>query len=128
MDDDGVVLSGSAAIVLYRLFAEGRGDAGELAGEADELFRSHEIGGTMIRIYADFNNTNTEAERVRLNTMGSREDIEKHKDLITEGLRVILYTPKELDVEAVLCFDGGWCAVPDYDTLVYTDDVEEPSV
>jgi hypothetical protein len=81
----------------------------------------------MIRIYADFNNREEDG-RVRLNTMGSREDIEKHKDLMREGLRVILYTPKEFDVEAVLCFDEIWCAIPDYDTLVYTDDVEEPSV
>jgi hypothetical protein len=92
-----------------------------------ELFRSQKNGGAMIRIYADFNNC-AEDGRVRLNTMGSLEDIEKHKDLIKEGLRVVLYTPNELDIEAVLCFDGIWYGVPDADTLVYTDDLEEPSV
>jgi len=43
----------------------------------------------MVRVWADFNNRD-EQGRVRLNTVGSLKDIEKHHDEIREGTKVIL--------------------------------------
>ena len=70
----------------------------------------------MIRIYADFNERDKLGRPV-LWIPGSRVDMEKNKDKLEPGLRVVLYQPNELEVEANLVFEGGWVAVPDWDTI-----------
>jgi hypothetical protein len=76
----------------------------------------------MIRIYADFNAMD-EQERVRLNTAGSRADLETLEGQLTEGMTVLLYTPDELEVCAELLFDEGmWKGIPDWNTKRYLDE------
>ncbi|MCI0712904.1 MAG: hypothetical protein L0154_22295 [Chloroflexi bacterium] len=74
----------------------------------------------MIRIYADFNSQD-EQGRVKLTTVGSREDIEKFKDVLEEGMVVMLYMSNEFEVEGMLVFDEVWRAIPDYKTIRYLD-------
>jgi hypothetical protein len=74
----------------------------------------------LIRIYADFNSSD-EHGRVRLSTVGSREDIEKHRDGLKEGLEVILYSPGDFEVRGTLTFDRIWLGIPDWDTIRYED-------
>ena len=73
----------------------------------------------MVRIYADFNNTD-EQGRVRLSTVGSKRDLDAHKDEVTDGLRVILYMTDEFEVEGALVFDGIWRGIPVWSTIKYT--------
>lgn len=71
-----------------------------------------------IHLYADFNNSR-EDDKVRLNTIGSLGDIEKHKGQLHEGDRVML-SDTEIEVEADLERDpesGIWLGVPDWTTL-----------
>lgn len=72
----------------------------------------------MIRIYADFNSTD-EHGRVLLNTVGSREDLERHKNQLAEGQTILLYMTGEFTVVGILTFDGIWMGVPDWDTIRY---------
>ena len=72
----------------------------------------------MIRVYADFN-CQDEDGRVKLDVPGSRKDLDSHRDELRDGMKVILYVPDELDVEATLVFDEIWLAIPDYATLRY---------
>lgn len=72
----------------------------------------------MIRIFADFN-CQDEQGRVRLNTVGSRKDIERHRASLREGMEVILYTPGEFEVRGTLTFDVIWLGIPDLDTIYY---------
>lgn len=74
----------------------------------------------MLRIYADFNSID-EQGRVNLNTVGSLEDVERHKAELREGLEVILYMTGELETRGVLVFDGIWKAIPDWSTVRYED-------
>ena len=74
----------------------------------------------MIRIYADFNSQD-QRERVRLNTSGSLEDIEKYSKQLRSGLAVILYMP-DVEVEGVLEFDGVWLGIPDWSTTRHIED------
>lgn len=72
----------------------------------------------MIRIFADFTNCD-EDHRVRLDTVGSLEDIKQYEDVLVEGMVVILYTPDELEVCATLFFDEIWMGIPDWKTIRY---------
>jgi hypothetical protein len=74
----------------------------------------------MIRIYADFNDQD-EQGRVRLDTVGSLRDIEMHRNVLIDGMRVILYTPDEFEVEGILIYDEMWRGVADYTTIRYLD-------
>ena len=75
----------------------------------------------MIRIYADFNNTDEEG-RVRLNTVASLRDIESHRDLMTPGAEVLLYMTSEFEVHGTITWDGGiWRGVPDWSTIRYVE-------
>jgi hypothetical protein len=76
----------------------------------------------MIRIYADFNNAD-EQGRVRLNTVGSLADIERHQHSLTDGMRIILHAPGDFEVEGTLTYDAIWKGVPDWSTIRYTDGV-----
>lgn len=72
----------------------------------------------LIRIYADFNSKD-EQGRVRLSTVGSLEDIEKHSTELIEGLEVILHTPGDFEMRGTLTFDGIWLGIPHYNTIRY---------
>ena len=78
----------------------------------------------MIRIYADFNNLD-EAERVVLSCMGSLKDIDRCKEKLATGMKVILYMPNEFEVTATLDFDGVWNGIPDWDTIHYLNQGSE---
>jgi hypothetical protein len=81
----------------------------------------------MIRIYADFNNSD-EQERVRLNTVGSLEDLEKHRHALKDGLKVILYMTGEFEVHGTLVFDGGiWNGIPEWETIRYENPEDAPA-
>lgn len=73
----------------------------------------------MIRIWADFNTQ--DQGRVALNTIGSLKDIDRHRNEIAEGLKVILRAEDEFEVEATLTFDGIWYAIPDMSTIRYLE-------
>jgi hypothetical protein len=72
----------------------------------------------MIRVYADFNNMD-EHDRVRLNTVGSMKDLELHKEVLREGMRVLFYVPGDFEVEGNLVFDVIWRGIPDWTTIRY---------
>ncbi len=74
----------------------------------------------MLRIYADFNERD-QLGRPILWIPGSIPDIERNKEHLVVGLRVVLYQPGELEVEANLAYDGGWVAIPDWDTIKHYD-------
>jgi hypothetical protein len=50
----------------------------------------------MIRIYCDFNNGIDET-RFSLSCHGSRADLDRHRDELRDGLRVVLYQTGELE-------------------------------
>lgn len=72
-------------------------------------------------VYADFNNTDA-AGRVRLNTVGTVEDLGRQQLVLTEGLRLTLYTDDDdaadgLRVDAIVtrsAEDAAWVAVVDW--------------
>ena len=77
----------------------------------------HVAAPMKIRLYADFNNM-TEDDKVLLSAVGSRKDIDKHKESLAEGLVVIL-SDNELEVEARLIRDDEhaiWLGIPDWST------------
>jgi hypothetical protein len=74
----------------------------------------------MNRIYADFNNVDAQG-RVRLNCVGSMKDIDNLASDVRSGAKVLLYTPGELEVEALLEFDAIWVAIPDWTTIRYLE-------
>lgn len=54
----------------------------------------------------------------------SRKDLEALGDDLREGLRVTIYMPNELEMDATLRFDAAdavWCAEPIEGTVVYLD-------
>jgi hypothetical protein len=72
----------------------------------------------MIRIYADFNSTD-EQRRVMLNTVGSLNDLEMHRDVVADGMEVIFYVPGDFEVHGTLVFEGIWIGIPDWSTIRY---------
>lgn len=80
----------------------------------------------MIKIYAD-ENERDEQDRYLLDIPGSLKDIERHRDVIAEGLKVVLDVQHEFEVEATLTFDEFWRAIPDMTTIKYLDPEDEPN-
>jgi hypothetical protein len=75
----------------------------------------------MIRIYADFNDCD-EHDRVMLNCVGSLRDIEQHKNILADGMTVVLYMTDEFEVSGTLCFHETWeiwMGIPDWKTIRY---------
>ena len=70
----------------------------------------------MIRIYADFNAQDV-TRRVRLNTQGSLNDIERAEIELRDGTLVELYSEDGITVIGRLVFEGIWLAEPDWTTL-----------
>ncbi len=79
------------------------------------------------RIFADFQNTDAQG-RVRLNTVGTLEDLSRLQVHLREGLALTLYQddadeqgrPQELQAEGVATYSQGercWVATIDWDAL-----------
>ncbi len=75
----------------------------------------------MIRIYCDSNDRD-EDERFILDLEPSLKEIEDAGSAIRTGERVLLYMPGEFEVQGTLVFAGIWKAVPEWDTLKYSND------
>jgi hypothetical protein len=69
----------------------------------------------MIAIYADANSRD-EQGRYLLNIAGSRQDLERAKDELVDGLRVKLNVQNEFEVRATLIFEEIWRAIPDMES------------
>lgn len=85
-----------------------------------------------ICVYADFQNLD-EANRIRLNTLGTRKDLEREGVELREGLRLTLYTddaddqgrPDNLLVDGVVEFNDEeqtWVAAVDWQQLRHASD------
>lgn len=74
----------------------------------------------MLKIYADFNNAD-ETGRIRLNTVGSLQDINRLKGSLAPGISVVLYTPGDFEVAARVEYDGIWIGIPDWSTITYLE-------
>jgi hypothetical protein len=71
------------------------------------------------RIYFDTNSAD-EDFRYKLDMVGSLRDIKRLGDVLRPGIRVLLYMPDEVEVEATLEFDEAqhrWLGRPDWDTV-----------
>jgi hypothetical protein len=70
------------------------------------------------RIYAD-ENDKTAGDCYMLHIAGSMEDIERYKDQIRPGMRVLFNVQDEFEVEGILEYDTEnkmWLGRPDYTT------------
>jgi hypothetical protein len=73
---------------------------------------------TMIRIYCDWSNR-LDGERFDLGCPGSCADLERHADILKDGMRVILYQTDELEAEGIIRFDREskrWEGTPNWST------------
>lgn len=52
------------------------------------------------------------------------EDIEKHRASLKEGMKVILYSPGDFEVQGTLTFDKIWLGIPDLTTIRYENSKE----
>lgn len=69
------------------------------------------------RVFADFNNADP-LGRVRLNTDGAREDIQRNGIVLTNGIQVTLYDGELVTVGIVQHDDHeGWVAEIDWASL-----------
>ena len=58
-----------------------------------------------------------EQGRLCLDILGAIPDIERHRDALVDGLRVLLDVQHEFEIEATLVFDSAWRAIPDMSTI-----------
>jgi len=79
----------------------------------------------MIKLYADFNSYD-EQGRVRLNTIGSLEDIKQQENLLEGGMRVLLYMKDEFEVYGTLVLEEIWLGIPDFSTIRYYNRDDAP--
>ena len=80
----------------------------------------------MYRIFFDGNDGSTR-DGFELRFRKSLEDLAKMGDELREGNHVIIYSPNELEMEAVLKFDkeiGFWKGMPVAGTIKYLDSRE----
>ncbi len=80
----------------------------------------------MYRIYFDSNERTVEGNYI-LSIPGSLKDMEPIADRLHDGLRVIIYMGREVEMEAVLEFNpdpkwGGWTAKAIDGTIKYPDE------
>jgi hypothetical protein len=84
------------------------------------------------RVYADFHNADSQG-RLRLNCVGTTEDLSQQQVELREGLLLTLYSddlndkgqPDELLVEGVVSFsevEHCWVAVIDWDAIRHVSD------
>ena len=73
----------------------------------------------MVNIFADFNNADR-LGRVRLNTVGTFEDLKKTKTILEENLKIIINDGEEFEADAIVKFSNDeniWVAVIDWDKV-----------
>ncbi len=78
------------------------------------------------RVFADFHNAD-EQGRVRLNCIGTVEDLARQRVTLKDGLRLTIYS-EELEVEGTIQFsdeENIWVAVFDWDSVIQTPISEE---
>lgn len=86
------------------------------------------------KIYADFHNADAQG-RLRLNCIGTIEDLAEHQVELREGLLLTLYAddlddkgrPDELQVDGVVAFseeEHGWVAAIDWTAIRHASDHE----
>jgi hypothetical protein len=71
------------------------------------------------RIYGDFNNADKQG-RIRLNTHGSKADLERLGIELVDGLEILLDDHDDVTAEAIvrLCPNEGWVAEVDWDAIM----------
>lgn len=85
------------------------------------------------RIYVDFLNTD-DLRRLKLNLVGTREDLSRYRIEMRDGLRLLLYsddadangTRDDLLVEGIVTFDVGqsrWVAEINWDAIRHESDL-----
>ena len=52
-----------------------------------------------------------------LNIPGAKKDLDANAAALRSGLRVILFTPGDIELEATLVFNQCWVAKPDFNTV-----------
>ena len=70
------------------------------------------------KVYADFHNADARG-RLRLNCVGTVEDLARHQIVLRDGLLLSLYS-EELEVEGQVQYstdENLWVAVIDWDTI-----------
>ena len=81
------------------------------------------------RVFADFHNADSQG-RLRLNCIGTVEDLSRNQVTLRDGLKVILYG-EELEVDGIVRFSDEerlWVASIDWDAIrvVKGEDLDEP--
>jgi len=72
----------------------------------------------MPKVFADFHNADAQG-RVRLNCLGTVEDLAQQQIVLHDGLRLILYS-EELEADGVVCYSPDehlWAAVIDWQAI-----------
>jgi hypothetical protein len=74
--------------------------------------------GELPRVFADFNNADR-LGRVRLNTVGAKDDMERNGIVLSNGMQITLYDDDEFVTEGIVKFDDneGWVAEIDWSAL-----------
>lgn len=70
------------------------------------------------RVFADFHNADVQG-RLRLNCIGTVEDLARQNITLQDGLLLMLYS-EDLEVEGVVCFSEQeklWVAVIDWNAI-----------
>ena len=70
------------------------------------------------RVFADFHNADTQG-RLRLNCIGTVEDLARHQIVLRDGLCLTVYS-EELEVESVVRYsteENLWVAVIDWNAI-----------
>ncbi len=74
------------------------------------------------RVFADFHNADSDG-RLRLNCVGSTEDLARQNVMLRDGLRLTLYS-EDLEVDGQVRYsiaEGLWVAVIDWNAIKTTD-------
>ncbi len=61
-----------------------------------------------------------------LNTIGSLRDLEQHKEVISDGMKVVLYMTGEFEVCGTILLEDIWKGVPDWNTIRYEKPEDMP--
>ena len=70
------------------------------------------------RVFADFHNADAQG-RLRLNCIGTVEDLAQQHIVLQDGLKLILYS-EDLEAEGVACYsteENLWVAVIDWEAI-----------
>ncbi|MBD2293209.1 hypothetical protein H6G06_06845 [Anabaena sphaerica FACHB-251] len=80
----------------------------------------------ILRVFADFNNAD-ENGRLRLNCIGTIEDLARQKIELQDGQTLIFYG-EDLEIEGILKYspeENIWVAVIDWDNIRQVEDISK---